>query len=174
VAGSKRKFLEYARTSEHPGVRALIQKWDGLSRSDRRALTITDLCAASEMKFSTLLAEVTGQAFEHNSDVSKLLAAVSQPRVVKATIDSAIRYLGPDGVKDRQMLHSHSNFLPVPKSASTIFRFQQQINNARESDGDEPTSLPSFSNDIIAFNAAQRGKLLPPTLDAAVEPDEDD
>jgi hypothetical protein len=156
VAGGKKRFLDYARTSQHTGLQALIEKYDSLSKSDRAALTITDLCAACNIKFGTVLGEVTNQAFEHNADVSKLMAAVWQPRVVKATIDSALKYLGPDGVKDRQMLLAHSNFLPVPKSASTIFHLQQQINNAREADRREPTVLPSFSSDIIAINAQRR------------------
>lgn len=160
VAGSKQKFLAYARTSDHLGVQSLIEKYDSLSPSDRRALSITDLCIVCDLNFGVLLGEVSREAFNHNADVSRLLAAVWQPRVVKATIDSAIKYAGPDGVRDRQMLHTHSNFVPVPKSASTVFKFQQQINNSTGGD-DEPSGLPSFSSDIITLNAAQRATLLP-------------
>jgi hypothetical protein len=56
---------------------------------------------------------------------------------------------------------AHANFLPVPKSALTIFHLQQQVNNAREADGGENTSLPSFSADIITINATQRWNLEP-------------
>jgi hypothetical protein len=161
VAGGKKRFLDLARTSDHAGVQALIEKYDSLSKSDRSALSITDLCAACGVSFPVLLGQIAAQAFAHNADVSKLLAAVCQPRIVKATIESAIKNL-PDGAKDRQMLLAHSNFLPVPKSATTIFRFQQQINNTREDY--EPTAMPPFSADIIALNAAQRGNLVPATV----------
>jgi hypothetical protein len=169
AAGSKHKFLEYARGSDHTGVQSLIEKFDQLSRSDRRALTLTDLCVACDLKFYTLLGEVASQAYKYNADVSSLLAAVWQPKVVAATIKSATTFLGPDGVKDRQMLHTHANFLPVPKSSSTIFRFQQQINNTHEAGDGEASALPTFSSDIIAFNAAQRGKLLPAAVAEAEE-----
>jgi hypothetical protein len=165
VVGSKERFLEYARLSHDREIATLVERWDGLSSSDRRALSIPDLCTATGVPFSKLLGEVTAQAFEHNSDVSRLIAAVNQPRVVGAAVRSAIR-VGTAGVRDRQMLLAHSGFLPVPKSASTIFHLQQQINNTREADGEETTALPSFSADIIAINAAQRGKLFPTAVDA--------
>jgi hypothetical protein len=117
--GSKRQLIEYARLSDDDGVLGLVQRWDRLSPSDRRALSISDLCAAASVRFSKLLGEVTAQAFDLNTDVSGLIAAVTQPQVVKATVQSALR-LGPEGVRDRQMLLAHSNFLPVPKSATNF------------------------------------------------------
>jgi hypothetical protein len=86
--------------------------------------------------------------------------------VVKATVKSAT-LIGPDGVADRKMLHTHSNFIPVPKSANTIFRFQQQINNTAEAgDGEDRNTLPAFESDVVLFNNAQRGKLLPAVIEA--------
>jgi hypothetical protein len=169
IAGGKRKFIDYARYSADPEVAALVARWDSLSKSDRQALAITDMCHACGLEFADLFGQVSAQAFRHNANVAKLMAAVSQPRVVKATVDSAIQFLGPDGVKDRQMLHTHSNFLPVPKSASTIFHLQQQINNNRESGRAEMTTLPSFEEDIIAFNSALRTRVLP----ASMEPEKE-
>jgi hypothetical protein len=154
--GSKQHFIEYARLSHDEKIQALVARWDRLSPSDRRALSISDLCAATGLRFSKLLGAVTAQAFDQNTDVSSLIAAVNQPRVVKAAVRSAL-CLGPAGVRDRHMLLSHSNFLPVPKSATTIFGVQQQISATHALKGGEATSLPSFSADIIAFNAAQRG-----------------
>jgi hypothetical protein len=159
-------FIEYARLSDDDGVQAMVEKWDACSPSDRRALSISDVCAAVGLPFSKLLGEVTAAAFEHNTDVSKLVAAVNQPRVVKATVESAVTLLGREGMKDRQMLHLHSNFLPVPRGATTVFRLQQQINNTCEAAGEEPTSLPSFEEDVVLISAAQRGKLFPPAVDA--------
>jgi hypothetical protein len=99
-----------------------------------------------------LLGKVTAAAFEHQHDVSALLAALSHPAVVKATVKSAL-VVGPKGAADRRMLLRHANFLPVRNGTSAIFDLRQQINNAHEADAEEPTSLPSFSSDIIAFNA---------------------
>jgi hypothetical protein len=42
------------------------------------------------VRFATLLGEITAQAFEHNSDVSRLIAAVNSPQVVEATVKSAV------------------------------------------------------------------------------------
>jgi hypothetical protein len=158
VIGSKQQFIEFARPSEDEGVRGLVQRWDRLSPSDRRAVSICDLCAAASVHFSKLLGEVTAQAFDSGMNVSGLLAAVIQPQVVKAMVKSALR-LGPPGVKDRQKLLAHSGFLPMPKGA-TVFRIQQQINSAHELKGGETTPLPSFSADRVAFNSDQRAALL--------------
>ena len=65
------------------------------------------------------------------------------------------------------MLLAHSSFVPVPKSATTIFKLRQHINNARDPSLEaEPNALPSFEEDIIPINAAQRGKLFPTAVDA--------
>ena len=108
-----------------------------------------------QLPFAILLGKVTTAAFEHGYDVSGLLAAVSHPVVVKATVKSA-QIVGPEGAADRKMLLPHSNFLPVRKGAAAVFRLQQQI-NTQEGSNREPTSLPLFESDVIAFNAAQRG-----------------
>jgi hypothetical protein len=110
------------------------------------------------------LATFPSRRFSHNYDVSCLLAAVSQPAVVKATVASAL-VLGPKGVADRKMLLTHSNFLPVRKSATAIFGLQQQINNARGSRR-RAYGTVAVESDIIAFGSAQRGKILPVTVDA--------
>jgi hypothetical protein len=170
AVGSKARFIEYARLSDEEEVRVLVEKWDTRSPSDRQALTIVDLCAACNILFETLLGAVTAAAFTHNYDASRLLAAVNQPKLVSATIQSAL-VVGPEGVADRKILLTHSRFLPVPKGATTVFRLQQQINNTQQAqEGDQPTSLPSFESDIVAFNAAQRNKHLPAATDTENQP----
>jgi hypothetical protein len=160
AAGSKAQFSEYARLSDQEDVRGLVGKWDTRSPSDRQALTIADLCAACNLLFPTLLGKVTAAAYEHNYDVSGLLAAVNQPEMVSVTVKSAL-VVGPEGMADRKMLLTHSNFLPVRKGTTAIFDLRQQVNNAHEDRDGEPTSLPRFESDIIAFSSAQWGKTLP-------------
>lgn len=161
--GSREEFLDYARTSDDGRIVTMIERYDKLSDSDRDALTIPDLCAFAEITFAELLGEVVRVAFSHNTDLSNLIAAVNQPKVVQATVDAALK---PDGVDDRKVLHQHSGFVPIPKGSSTIVKFQQLINNSREVEpGDSPNSLPPFENDVVSFNTAQRGKLLPAEVD---------
>jgi hypothetical protein len=84
--------------------------------------------------------------------------STKQPTVVKATVKSAL-LVGPERMVDRKMLLTHSNFLTVRKGATGTFYLRQQINNANEDRDGEPTSLPPFESDIIAFSSAQRGKI---------------
>ena len=161
--GSRDEFLDYARTSDDGRVVDLIEKFDALSEYDQGVITVPDLCAAAGITFAELLGEVVRVAFSHNTDLSNLIAAVNQPKVVQATVDAALK---ADGADDRKILHQHSGFVPIPKGSSTIVRFQQLINNAREVEpGDSPNTLPPFENDTILFNTAQRGKLLPADIE---------
>lgn len=56
--GGKDRFIELARHSTDEKVQAVIRRWDSLSRSDRRYISLDDLCEACEVAPEQLLGEV--------------------------------------------------------------------------------------------------------------------
>jgi hypothetical protein len=113
IQGGRTVFMEYARIASQSDERLmpLVEKWDSLSKSDKRYVNLDDLCEAVGIRLGMVVGAVADAAFEYNADVSKLMAAVAHPAVVQATIDSA---LTPQGVQDRRMLHQHLGFVPTP------------------------------------------------------------
>jgi hypothetical protein len=69
---------------------------------------------------------------DESEKVVALLTWVRQPEVVEKTIQMALK---PSGVKDRQMLHKATGFLPMPKNTSTV------INNRAHSDARATTKV---------------------------------
>lgn len=157
LPGGKTTFLEYARLSVDPKVKELIHRWDTLSHSQKARVTLDDLCIAVDVPPVDLLKEVAGIAFSMNVDISNLIAAIHQPRVVDRTIKAAMR---ADGVDDRRMLHQHSGFLPAPRGAqinvSTTVSAQAAAAAKNTVQGEE-SGLPDFENDAAQTVSALRG-----------------
>lgn len=170
AAGGVSKFLAYARSSTNEKVVSLCGVYDSLSPSDRKALMLDDLCEKSDISFKELLSEVTAEAFEHNANLSTLIAAVSHPKIVEKTVHFAEK---ADGFKDREMLHKHAKFLPIPKGSTTNIGFSALMSSGAglpgahtsQIEGELPDDamgdLPSFENDMINVHRAVRGELPP-------------
>lgn len=110
LKGGKRALMELARISEREDVKGVVKHWDDLSERKRRDAKIEEICESLEVSPSDFLAEVVKAAFECNTDIGKLVAAVEHPRVVQAAIRNALK---PKGTKDREMLMQASGLLPT-------------------------------------------------------------
>ena len=107
-------FIECARLSDDPQVLSLVTRWDTLSHYDQRRMSIEELCEAVGLAPGKLLGKVVEAAFEFNSDVSNLIAAVMHPDVVQASINRALQ---PKGVEDRRIQFLHSGWLPTTRGS---------------------------------------------------------
>jgi hypothetical protein len=165
LPGGKHAFMEYARLCTEERIKALVHRWESLSPSDQRRVSLEELCVACEVDPPELVGAVAAAAFRFNSDVSTLIAAVAHPKVVEASIDRALQ---PDGIHDRKMLFQHSAFVPVPAS-STI-----NVNNLMLSKVAmaEISGLPDFSDTIMETADVVRDAWKPETdeLDSKEKP----
>jgi hypothetical protein len=162
--GGKSVAIEYARLSARfdEKFEKLVWAYDQLSQSDQEKIRLEDLCASVELSPSEFLGTVTRAAYSHNLDVANLIAAVNHPRVVEATLASAID--NPYGTEDRRMLHQHHGFLPQPKGQTIQINNQPQAfaaANAKAAAASEASStgpgLPTFEQDGIEIVQAIRG-----------------
>jgi hypothetical protein len=102
--------------------------------------------------------------FKRSYDIARIVAAISHPKIVDATIEAAQR---PQGFMDRQMLHQHAGFLPLPKGQTINIDSRTQTINATAGMSAPnatskvsvtvPSGLPTFESDGIELIGAVRG-----------------
>ena len=113
--GGITRALIFLRGSSEPDAKKFLAVYDQIPITQRHLLPIEAYCAASALTTKRLLELVTGACFEQSSATTALLAKASHPNVVAATVRNALMW-GKDGVRDREMLHKHAGFIPVPKT----------------------------------------------------------
>jgi hypothetical protein len=106
----------YLEASADDACRRLCQTYYGLPKVHRAGLPIEAFCVAAAVPPLHVLEVLTATVIRLGAQASTIVAAVNHPRVVQKTIDVA---LTDDGVRDREMLHKHANFLPTPAGART-------------------------------------------------------
>ncbi len=148
--------MGYARLVDDERVKAFVRKWDEMMPAQRRRTTLTDICSTLDLDPKDVLKEVVGVCFEINTDLSNLIAAVMNPKVVKATIKSALKT--DTGFKDRELLLTHSNFLP--EKHGTTLNVSATANSAAAAkttvQGDE-SGLPDFEESTTRSIQVIRG-----------------
>lgn len=123
------KVIEYLRGSDAKEARAWLDKFSGIPDADRRLVPFEAYCVAVGVGTKRMWEVIQGAIFEQAAMESAVLAAASHPGVVRATVDFAKL---PSGSKERQMLHLHSGFLPVPKNTVNIIKEQNNIQDNRQ------------------------------------------
>lgn len=143
LAGGRAALIELARLSGHEGVRAVVSEWDGLGVNRRAHTRLEALCEACEIVPAEFLGHVVEAAFAHNTDVSKLLLAVSAPRIVQKSVKHALTNAG---FRDRQMLLEAAHI--VPKGGGmTVQAFAAAKANSTAVAAAPPAGLPRFEDD---------------------------
>jgi len=106
----------YLAASDDPEAVRVRNVYHAIPNYLRRALPVEAYCLAAGVAPHRILEILTACVLRLGAQASSIIAAVNHPRVVAKTIDVA---LTDDGVKDREMLHKHANFLPTPAGAKT-------------------------------------------------------
>ena len=116
-----------------------------------------DLCAAADLTPDEFLGAVIPVIYRRNQDISRIIAAMAQPKVLEATIQSAQTQWGS---LDRQMLHQASGFLPTKAGQQiNIDNRKQTVVAGGKISSVEPgaAGLPSFEQDMIEGSKTLRG-----------------
>lgn len=108
----------YLETSSDPMAQALIaQKYKLVNKSQRCAIPFEAYCVAAKLDPGKVWKMIVSEVLSQNQQAAELMASVAQPAVVQATIDRAVE---PGGTREREMLHKHSRFVPVPQTSVTF------------------------------------------------------
>jgi hypothetical protein len=114
------KVWGYLETSSDEMAKILIaQKYKLKNKSQRDAIPFEAYCLAAQLDPKKVMGMIFSEVFSQNQQAAELMAASAQPDVVQATIDRAIE---PGGTREREMLHKHSRFVPVPQTSVTFVR----------------------------------------------------
>jgi hypothetical protein len=172
----------YLRASDSEDARKVLNSYYSLPKYLRTELPIEAFCLAAGVPALRILEVVTAVCVRIGATASQVIAAVSHPRVVEATVEMA---LTPDGHDDRSDLHKATGFLPTPRGnktqinisqnasatsdanaqfavvaapppEQTIRRLVDRFNDARQMASQAPAQLPEpRANNLEAFNNRQ-------------------
>jgi hypothetical protein len=153
LPGGKASLIELSRLSKHESVTAVLKVWDEWSANKRRQTALEIACEAAGVEPAEFLSRTVEAAFKHNTDISKMLAAVNMPRVVGATVKNAMK---ERGFKDREVLLKHSGLLPTPGGQQINVQAIAQAKNQAAVVVPQ-NGLPSFEDAALIGMKAVRG-----------------
>lgn len=123
-----------------------------LSQKEQGTHTPETLCDLSGVKPADLFGSVCGQVWASSQREASMLIAINHPRIIEKTAKFA---LSPKGVKDREMFHKGTGFLPTPKGAHISINNSSQMLNAGGSGNSSPMALPSMEDDMMEIEDAE-------------------
>jgi hypothetical protein len=139
--GGKEMAVEYLRGSQDEEASKLLYVYDNLSDKEKQHLTFEDFCVASGVRSEDMLASIVKNVVPQSEKISAIMAAKFHPAVVQKTYEMAMT---DRGIKDRELLHKHAGFIPVPKGAQIAV----QVNNQQVSNNQKEEFLPPIELDI--------------------------
>jgi hypothetical protein len=107
--GGKSHFMELARLSRDERIRGLVSRWNCLSRSDRRYISLEDLCEAYGVEPAELYGAVVAACYAAGRDTTPLLkACYAFQEVVRATVRGALK---ERGAREREKIFKRMGLL---------------------------------------------------------------
>lgn len=159
IEGGRQRFLEVvyqAAQNGDPDAVKWITVFADLRPYEQAKVSFDDICAASGVRPSDLMAIAVSTAMEFGEDVGNLVAASMHPKVVRQMAKSAMRIGGANAeiaLKDRIALMQHSRFLPIPRNASMHVNVNasSSANAAAAAKATTEPSVPSFAEDMSSL-----------------------
>lgn len=170
--------LYYLHASSDPAAQEILAKYYGTDRRYRNLLPLEAYCLMAAVPTTRCFEIIVATCVRVGAQASVLLAAVTQPYIVKKTIDMA---LTDEGSADRALMHKHSGFLPSPRGPQ--IHVPVTVNARAEANAAAVAAPPperTISRMVDRFNDAHLsgGAVEPqPTsevIDATIESLEDD
>lgn len=157
-SGGKITAINAARlvAKSDPRYATFLHAYDTANETDKKSLTLEELCDASEIPHDEFLGTVTAALWNRNRDIGRLIAVAAHPEIVDATIQAA---KGQWGVADRRLLLEQSEF--IAPAQGTRINVNTQVNatsnSVAQAKGGESKvsithSLPSFEDDGKSIN----------------------
>lgn len=140
ATGGVKACIEALRSDDSPDAATFIEKWDSLTPSDQKLLSIEEICIAASLTPRRLVEVVTGALMSQGDFAAKIIVASSKPDIIKRMAKEAKTALGE---KDRE------NFLRgkdvdwfVPTKGITIDASDRRVQNNNLQAGMEERALP--------------------------------
>ena len=186
--GSIAKAIEVLSEDDSWESRAFMERYCSVPISDRSRLKLEEFVAAADITPRRFVELVTGALMQQCQDITKMMVAVAQPKVIQATIKAAtdqvpitaydpelecmrvVGYTNGD-TKAMEIFHKATGFLPTPKGANTTINLNQlnqtaNVNGEDDDDDDSLGDLQSMDEYLIELQDVIRP---PKSLSAPVE-----
>jgi len=154
LAGGKQTLMDLARLAPEldPSYAKVIEEYEQLSEAGKRAVSIDMLVKQKGLDPFHFLGVVAEAAIKFRDNASVLVAAMSLPKIIEASVKNALRQ--KTGFKDREALMKHAGFLPVPAGATFVNTLQTKVET---NVGEAPASkhLPSFEQTVDAIDVEE-------------------
>lgn len=174
-AGSIQIAIEALRADDSSDSLEFIRTYDSILPSDRTRLRLEEIFTLAGLSARRFIELVTGALMQQSGDVSRMLTAVSQPKVIAATVKAAteslpirnsegdvIGYTNGD-VKAQEMFHRATGWLPIPKGAQTVINMQQLNQGTKEVNSDDDSEeLESMDSFLMGMQDVLRPQLPAP------------
>lgn len=168
---SWRSYIDYVSLAARDGDKDMgkyLASYAQLSKKEQLTHTPETLCDLSGVKPADLFGSVCGQVWASSQREASMLIAINHPRVIEKTAKFALQ---AKGVKDREMFHKGTGFLPTPKGAQISINNSPQMLQA--SGGNNPLALPSMEEEMMEIEEADIAAGNLPMIEGEVEDFED-
>lgn len=188
ACGSVGVAIQALAQDDSEDARSFTENYQKLSGSDRKRLRLEEIFTASGLSARRFVEVVTGSLMQQCQDVTKMMVAVAQPKVIQATIKAAtdqvpitaydpklervkvVGYTNGD-TKAMELFHKATGFLPTPKGSNTTINLNQLNQTANvgagENDG-EPAELQSMDEFLMEMQDVLRPAQLPASTGMAM------
>jgi hypothetical protein len=172
------RVWDYLETSGDETARILIaQKYKLKTKTQRNLVPFEAYCVSAKLDTKKVLGLIFAEVYSQNEQAAGLMAAEAQPSIVQATINAAIQ---PGGSRERDMMHKHSNFVPVPKTSITVVHGGKNVIGGGQQTNQSLAVLPPIEKTVRDISDRFNERLLsaaPPAQDESIidhEDEEDD
>jgi hypothetical protein len=173
IEGGRSRFVEFVQLAMLNGNQAAqlwLEVFADLAPNEREVVSFDDVCAASGVRPADLVAAVAGTAVTIGIDTGNLVAALTHPQVVAASVKYAKT---ESGIEDRRMMFQHANFIPIPKNAAPTVVVNANASAVAGAQASAETvdagGVPSFAADLKRVSQG----IIPRAALPAAEPVED-
>src|SRR4030095_6339797 len=113
--GGAKAFIKACKLSTVPAVQNMVRIYE--TYNGKKA--VSACCEQADLQPVKLIEYVAPAMYQWNGPVAKMLHALNQPKVMKASITSAL-VIGPEGLGDRKMQMEMAGFIKAP-AGTNIF-----------------------------------------------------
>jgi hypothetical protein len=100
LVGGKQSFIEMARCSQSPSVKAFVEQWDSITPEEQEGISVDDVCQRAGLDANQLTQEAVCSFSAMQSMIAQLKLAMALPSVMDASIRAALR---PEGGREREL-----------------------------------------------------------------------
>ena len=183
--GSFKNAIAILEADDSDDARSVVEVWRSIGSWDKRRLPAEAIVIKSGLSYRRFIEVVTGAIVQQSQDVTRMMIAVAQPKVMQTTIRRATKRMPimsntgavvgyeEGDLKAQELFGKISGIVPIPKGSQTIIQMGQ-VNNGQqaelESGSDEPKELETMDEMLMDMQDVIRPQLQAPIESNSIIP----